>query len=120
MKPLGFLVGALAGVAATLLVTRRGGGAGIRPAAKSALKAALLVWHEARVKGAELVEAAEDLYAEARGEVTEEIIAAAMTASAAAAATAGPETTAAPGTAAADAGGTPGRNDAPRQPRQDG
>jgi hypothetical protein len=49
-----------------------------RPAAKAALKAALHVIHEARVKGAEVAEAAEDLYAEAKAEVTQEVLAAVM------------------------------------------
>jgi hypothetical protein len=43
-----------------------------RPAAKAALKAALVAAHEAKVRGAEFVEVAEDLYAEAKAEVAAE------------------------------------------------
>jgi hypothetical protein len=43
-----------------------------RPVAKAALKAALTAMHEAQVRSAEVAEAAEDLYAEAKAEVTEE------------------------------------------------
>ena len=39
-----------------------------RPAAKAALKAALAAMHEARIRGGEIAEAAEDLYAEAKAE----------------------------------------------------
>lgn len=51
-----------------------------RPLAKAVLKAVLVGIHEARVRGAEVTEAAEDLYAEAKSEVTAEVLAAAMAA----------------------------------------
>lgn len=76
MKPWGFALGALTGAAATILLTREGSGA--RPAAKAALKAAIMAYHEARTQGAELMEAAEDLFAEAKAEATADIFAAAM------------------------------------------
>ncbi len=75
MKPWGFAFGALTGAAAILL-TREGGRA--RPAAKAALKAAIMAYHEARTQGAEFMEAAEDLFAEAKAEATADIFAAAM------------------------------------------
>lgn len=79
MFPLGFLFGALTGAAAVLavgpqVVTR------VRPVAKAALKTALLAANEARVRGAELTEAAEDLFAEAKAEATTEALKAAMAA----------------------------------------
>ena len=43
-----------------------------RPAAKAALKAALAAMHEARIRGGEIAEAAEDLYAEAKAEAETE------------------------------------------------
>ena len=43
-----------------------------RPAAKAALKAALAAMHEARIRGGEIAEAAEDLYAEAKAEAEAE------------------------------------------------
>jgi hypothetical protein len=64
---LGVLIGA-AGVA--LLgphIARRA-----RPAAKAALKAALAAIREARIRGGEIAEAAEDLYAEAKAEAETE------------------------------------------------
>jgi hypothetical protein len=76
MKPLGFALGALTGAVATLLLSREGKRG--RPAAKAALKAAIMAYHEARTQGAELVEAAEDLFAEAKAEAVAEIFAAAM------------------------------------------
>lgn len=76
MKPLGFALGALTGAAATILLTR--GGARARPAAKAALKAAFMAYHEARTHGAEMMEAAEDLFAEAKAEAVADIFAAAM------------------------------------------
>jgi hypothetical protein len=76
MKPLGFALGALTGAAATILLTRGGGRA--RPAAKAALKAAIMAFHEARTQGAEMMEAAEDLFAEAKAEAVSDIFAAAM------------------------------------------
>jgi hypothetical protein len=67
----------------------------VRPVAKAALKTALLAANEARVRGAELTEAAEDLFAEARAEATSEAVASAMAAAqarAAASSGAAPET----------------------------
>ena len=46
-----------------------------RPAGKAVLKAALAAFHEARIRQEEMVEAAEDLYAEASAEVTAERLA---------------------------------------------
>ncbi len=76
MKPWGFALGALTGAAATILLTREGSRA--RPAAKAALKAAIMAYHEARTQGTELMEAAEDLFAEAKAEASADIFAAAM------------------------------------------
>ena len=60
-------LGALVGAAGVALlgphIARRA-----RPAAKAALKAALAAMHEARIRGGEIAEAAEDLYAEAKAE----------------------------------------------------
>ena len=78
MKPLGFALGVLTGAAATLLLSRQGQRA--RPVAKAALKTAMMAYHQARVQGAELAEAAEDLFAEAKAESAAEIFAAAMAA----------------------------------------
>lgn len=79
MFPFGFAVGLLSGVAAALVVgpeiVQR-----TRPIAKAALKAALMAVHETQVRGAEIAEAAEDLFAEAKSEVTAEVFAAAMAA----------------------------------------
>ena len=80
MKPLGFVFGALTGAAATLTLSQRGGAQRVRPAAKAALKAAMMAYHEARTQGAELMEAAEDLFAEAKTEATQDIFMAAMAA----------------------------------------
>jgi gas vesicle protein len=72
MFPFGLAVGFVAGAATAALfapqVVHQA-----RPAAKAALKAALAAMHEMQVRGAEAVEAAEDLYAEAKAEVNEEI-----------------------------------------------
>ncbi|WP_457797466.1 DUF5132 domain-containing protein [Methylocystis sp. S23] len=73
MKPWGFALGALMGAAATFLLTRDGKRA--RPVAKAALKAAMMAYQEARMQSAELMEAAEDLFAEAKAEATAEIFA---------------------------------------------
>jgi hypothetical protein len=79
MFPLGFVIGAVAGATAVLVL-----GPEIavraRPVAKTALKAALMAMHEAQVRSAEIAEAAEDLYAEAKSEVTAEVFASAMAA----------------------------------------
>jgi hypothetical protein len=85
MFPLGFVVGAVAGAAGAVLFGRQIVEHG-RPLAKAALKATLAAMHEARVRGTEVGEAAEDLYAEAKAEVTEEIFQAAMAAATAKAA----------------------------------
>lgn len=79
MKPFGFALGALTGAAAVLLLNRQGTQR-MRPVAKAALKAAMMAYHEARVQGAELAEAAEDLFAEAKVEAAADIFAAAMAA----------------------------------------
>ena len=63
---------------------------GGRPAAKAALKTALLTLYAAQVRGAEIAEAIEDLYAEAKSEVTADILEAALAAAQAQAATATP------------------------------
>ena len=58
-------LGALIGAAGVALfgrhIARRA-----RPAAKAALKAALIAMHDARIRGGEIAETAEDLYAEAK------------------------------------------------------
>jgi hypothetical protein len=79
MFPLGFVVGAVAGVA-TMLVIGPQVAQHARPVAKAMLKAALRMMHEAQVESAQIAEAAEDLYAEAKAEVTTEVFAAAMAA----------------------------------------
>ncbi|TLG77566.1 DUF5132 domain-containing protein [Methylocystis sp. B8] len=91
MKPFGFALGALTGAAAVLLLNRQGTQR-MRPVAKAALKAAMMAYHEARVQGAELAEAAEDLFAEAKVEAAADIFAAAMAAAQAKAAQAKRET----------------------------
>jgi gas vesicle protein len=77
MFPFGFALGAVAGAAAVLLfgpeIAQQA-----RPAAKAILKAALAAMHEAQVRGAQMSEAAEDLYAEAKSEVAADVFAAAM------------------------------------------
>ncbi|ULO25537.1 DUF5132 domain-containing protein [Methylocystis sp. SB2] len=94
MKPFGFALGALTGAAAVLLLNRQGSQR-VRPIAKAAMKAAVMAYHEARVQGAELAEAAEDLFAEAKAEAVADIFAAAMAASQTKAAQAKTETTSA-------------------------
>lgn len=79
MIPLGFALGALTGAAATLLISRQGGQR-IRPIAKAALKAAMVAYHEARAQSAELVETAEDLFAEAKADAAADIFAEAVAA----------------------------------------
>ncbi|MFY9736955.1 MAG: hypothetical protein WAL02_17785, partial [Rhodoplanes sp.] len=51
-----------------------------RPVAKSALKTALLTLYAAQVRGAEIAEAIEDLYAEAKSEVAADVLEAALAA----------------------------------------
>lgn len=77
MFPLGFALGAVAGAAAVLLTNAKVAQQA-RPAAKAVLKAALTVMHGVRVQSAEIVEAAEDLYAEAKAEAAQSVMAAAM------------------------------------------
>lgn len=91
MKPFGFALGALTGAAAVLLLNRQGTQR-VRPIAKAAMKAAVMAYHEARVQGAELAEAAEDLFAEAKTEAAADIFAAAVAAAQAKAAQARTET----------------------------
>ncbi|MGJ0512562.1 DUF5132 domain-containing protein [Methylocystis sp.] len=91
MKPFGFALGALTGAAAVLLLNRQGTQR-LRPIAKAAMKAAVMAYHEARVQGAELAEAAEDLFAEAKTEAAADIFAAAVAAAQAKAAQAKTET----------------------------
>ena len=68
MNPLAaFLLGAVTGAAAALYgpeIVRRA-----RPAAKLAMTEGMAALHQARVKGAQVMEAAEDLFAEAKHEV---------------------------------------------------
>ncbi len=85
MFPFGFVIGAVAGAAGAVLFGRQIVEQG-RPLAKATLKATLAAMHEARVRGAEIGEAAEDLFAEAKSEVTAEVFAAAMAAATAKAA----------------------------------
>ncbi len=109
MKPFGFALGALTGAAAVLLLNRQGTQR-VRPIAKAAMKAAVMAYHEARVQGAELAEAAEDLFAEAKAEAVADIFAAAMTAAqtkAAQAKTEAPSTATAKPESAAPAGEAP-------------
>ncbi|HEY6995065.1 MAG TPA: DUF5132 domain-containing protein [Xanthobacteraceae bacterium] len=77
MFPFGFALGAVAGATAVLLfgpeIVRQA-----RPVAKAVLKAALATMHEGQVRGAQVSEAAEDLYAEAKSEVAADIFAATM------------------------------------------
>jgi uncharacterized membrane protein len=79
MFPFGFIVGAVAGAAGAVMFGRQIAEHG-RPLAKVALKATLAAMHDARVRGAEIGEAAEDLFAEAKSEVSAEIFEAAMAA----------------------------------------
>ena len=76
MFPFGFVLGLVGGAAGVILfgpqIAQHA-----RPVAKAALKAAIAAMHEAQVRGAEVTEAAEDLFAEAKAEVTAEVIAAA-------------------------------------------
>lgn len=80
MKPLtGFVLGSIVGAVAVALrgtqIVQH-----TRPVAKAALKAALAAMHEAHVRQAEIVEAAEDLLAETAAEVEAEKLATAMAA----------------------------------------
>lgn len=72
---LGAVVGGLAVVLFGPQLAKSG-----RPAAKSALKTALLTLYAAQVRGAEIAEAIEDLYAEAKSEVAAEVLEAALAA----------------------------------------
>jgi hypothetical protein len=72
MWPLaGFALGALVGAVGVALRGQDIAQAA-RPGAKAAIKAAMLALHEARIRQAELVEKAEDLFAEATVEVVQE------------------------------------------------
>lgn len=75
----GVVVGAVAGAAGAVVYGSQLAHHG-RPAAKAVLKTALHVIHEARIRGAEVAEVAEDLYAEAKAEVTQEVLASTMAA----------------------------------------
>ena len=77
--PIRFLFGLASGAAMVLLLTRKYPH-DFRPAVKSALVSAMKALHGARAGSAELIEALEDLYAEAKDEATREIIAEAMAA----------------------------------------
>jgi hypothetical protein len=79
MFPFGLAVGFVAGAAGAILFAPQIA-QHARPVAKAALKAALAALHEAEVRGAELAEAAEDLYAEAKAEVNADAAAAATAA----------------------------------------
>lgn len=72
MWPLaGFALGALVGAVGIALRGQEVAQAA-RPGAKAAIKAAMIALHEARIRQAELVERAEDLFAEATAEVVQE------------------------------------------------
>lgn len=77
MFPFGVLLGLVGGAAGAILfgpqIAQHA-----RPVAKAVLKAAIAAMHDAQVRGAEVTEAAEDLFAEAKAEVTAEVFAAAM------------------------------------------
>jgi hypothetical protein len=83
MRPVAGLVwvaiGVVAGAAGTVLFGSRVAQRA-RPVAKQVLKAGLKAAHDARVRGTEVAEGAEDLYAEAKAEATAEIMAAAAAA----------------------------------------
>jgi hypothetical protein len=82
MFRLGLVIGAAAGAAGAMFFGRHFVEQG-RPLAKAALKATLVALHEARVRGAEIEEAVEDLYAEAKSEATKEVFESTMAAAAA-------------------------------------
>jgi gas vesicle protein len=71
MFPFGLAIGFVAGAAGAILFAPQIA-QHARPVAKAALKAALAAMHEAQVRSAEVAEAAEDLYAEAKAEVSAE------------------------------------------------
>jgi hypothetical protein len=77
MFPFGVFLGFVGGAAGVILfgpqIAQHA-----RPVAKALLKAAITAMHDAQVRGAEVTEAAEDLFAEAKAEVTAEVFAAAM------------------------------------------
>jgi hypothetical protein len=113
MKPFGFALGALTGAAAVLLLNRQGTQR-VRPIAKAAMKAAVMAYHEARVQGAELAEAAEDLFAEAKAEAVADIFAAAMAAAQTKAAQAKAETSSEAATAKPESAAAAGEAPAAR------
>jgi gas vesicle protein len=71
MFPFGLAIGFVAGAAGAILFAPQIA-QHARPVAKALLKAALAAMHEAQVRSAEVAEAAEDLYAEAKAEVSAE------------------------------------------------
>lgn len=71
MFPFGLAVGFVAGAATAVLFAPQIAQQA-RPVAKAAVKAALAALHDVQVRGAEVAEAAEDLYAEAKAEVNQE------------------------------------------------
>ena len=73
MFPFGLAVGFVAGAASTALLAPQLVQQA-RPVAKAALKAALAAMHQAQVRGAEVAEAAEDLYAEVKAELDDEAV----------------------------------------------
>jgi gas vesicle protein len=79
MFPFGLAIGFVAGAAGAMLFAPQIA-EHARPVAKAALKAALAALHEAQLRGAEMAEAAEDLYAEAKAEVNAEMSATASAA----------------------------------------
>jgi hypothetical protein len=111
MPPFFGIVAAAAGVAAGAVATALFGpqiAHNARPAAKTALKLALLTLHEARIRGAEMAEAVEDLYVEAKAEAVAEAIAATLAAAQAKAAAA-EAAAAASAAASAEPAGAPRR-----------
>jgi gas vesicle protein len=73
MFPFGLAVGFVAGAASTALLAPQLLQQA-RPVAKAALKAAIAAMHQAQVRGAEVAEAAEDLYAEVKAELDDEAV----------------------------------------------
>ena len=112
MFPLGFVLGAMSATAAGALMLSPQVMNHARPVAKALLKAALAAMHEAQLRGAEVSEAAEDLFAEAKAEVAAEAFATTMAAAqekaAAAAEPASKKTSPAEGNAAAGRAATRG------------
>jgi len=78
MFPLGFVLGAMSATAAGALMLSPQVMSHARPVAKALLKVALAAMHEAQLRGAEVSEAAEDLFAEAKAEAAAETFATTM------------------------------------------